>query len=119
MLKTITPIDNTIYVEREYASNDDIERTLSRSKKSFQIWSQTSLDERKKIILLFVENFLKNNEEIEEQLCRQMGRPISQCSGEMRGFKERALYMIEKSEEALQNIISNRQRLWRCIKERN
>ena len=108
MLKTITPIDNTIYVEREYASNDDIERTLSRSKKSFQIWSQTSLDERKKIILLFVENFLKNNEEIEEQLCRQMGRPISQCSGEMRGFKERALYMIEKSEEALQNIISKK-----------
>ena len=108
MLKTITPIDNTIYVEREHASNEVIEKTLSLSKKSFQEWSQTSLNERKKIILLFVENFLQNNEEIEEQLCRQMGRPISQCSGEMRGFKERALYMIEKSEEALQNIISRK-----------
>ena len=108
MLKTITPIDNTIYVERQYASNEDIEQTLSLSKKSFQGWSQTSLDERKKIISLFVENFLKNNEEIEEELCRQMGRPISQCSGEMRGFEERAHYMIEKSEEALQNIISKK-----------
>ena len=108
MLKTITPIDNTIYVERQYASNEDIEKTLSLSKKSFQGWSQTSLDERKKIISLFVENFLKNNEEIEEELCRQMGRPISQCSGEMRGFEERAHYMIEKSEEALQNIISKK-----------
>ncbi len=30
-----------------------------------------------------------------------MGRPISQCGGEMNGFEERARYMIEKSEEAL------------------
>ena len=28
MLKTITPIDNTIYVERQYASNEDIENSL-------------------------------------------------------------------------------------------
>ena len=59
MLKTITPIDNTIYVERQYASNENIEKALSLSKKSFQGWSQTPLDERKKIILLFVENFFK------------------------------------------------------------
>ena len=54
MLKTITPIDNTIYVERQYASSEDIEKTLSLSKKSFQGWSQTSLDERKKIISLCI-----------------------------------------------------------------
>ena len=108
MLKTISPIDNSIYVERNYAKNDDIEKTLSSSKKAFQDWCRTSLEDRKKIISLFVENFLKNNEEIEDQLCRQMGRPINQCNGEMRGFKERALYMIEKSEDALQNVISKK-----------
>ena len=68
MLKTITPIDNSIYVEREYASSDEIENALSLSKKSFQQWKQTTLSERKNIVSLFVENFLKNNEEIEEQL---------------------------------------------------
>ena len=35
-----------------------------------------------------------------------MGRRISQCSGEMRGFEERARYMIEKSEQALEKVIS-------------
>jgi len=108
MLKTITPIDNSIYVQRDYASNEEIEKALTLSKNAFNDWSQTTLVERKKIVQLFVENFLKNNEEIEEQLCRQMGRPINQCSGEMRGFEERALYMIEKSDEALQNVISKK-----------
>ena len=28
MLKTITPIDNTIYVERQYASNENIEKAF-------------------------------------------------------------------------------------------
>ena len=98
MLKTITPIDNSIYVERDYASSDNIENTINLSKKNFTQWKNTSLGERKKIISLFVDNFLKNSSEIEDQLCRQMGRPISQCSGEMRGFEERARYMIEKSD---------------------
>ena len=108
MLKTITPIDNSIYVEREYASSDEIENALSLSKKSFQQWKQTTLSERKKVVTLFVDNFLTNNVEIEDQLCRQMGRPISQCGGEMRGFEERARYMIEKSDQALENITSKK-----------
>jgi acyl-CoA reductase-like NAD-dependent aldehyde dehydrogenase len=108
MLKTITPIDNSIYVERDYASSDDIENTINLSKKYFTQWKQTSLSERKKIISLFVDSFLKNSLEIEDQLCRQMGRPITQCSGEMRGFEERARYMIEKSDQALKNIISKK-----------
>ena len=108
MLKTITPIDNSIYVERDYASSDDIENTINLSKKYFAQWKKTSLSERQKIISLFVDSFLKNSLEIEDQLCRQMGRPISQCSGEMRGFEERARYMIEKSDQALKNIISKK-----------
>ena len=97
MLKTVTPIDNSIYVERDYASSEDIDNALTLSKKEFEEWRKTSLTNRKKLISLFVDNFLKNSKEIENQLCKQMGRPISQCSGEMRGFEERALYMIEKS----------------------
>ena len=108
MLKTITPIDNSIYVERDYASSDNIENIINLSKKSFTQWKNTSLGERKKIMSLFVDSFLKNSSEIEDQLCRQMGRPISQCSGEMRGFEERARYMIEKSDQALKNITSKK-----------
>ena len=108
MLKTITPIDNSIYVERKYATSKEIEDTLNTSKKIFPEWRNKSLAERKKILSKFVDLFLKNKNEIEDELCRQMGRPISQCGGEMNGFEERARYMIDKSEQALENIISKK-----------
>ena len=108
MLKTITPINNTTYVERDYANVQEIEKALENSKKVFLSWKQTPLNERKEILTKFVDSFLLNNKEIEEELCRQMGRPINQCGGEMRGFEERARYMIEKSEEALERIVSKK-----------
>ena len=108
MLKTITPIDNTVYIEREYATSKEIENTLNISKKIFLEWQNTSINERKKIITKFVDSFLSNNKEIEDELCRQMGRPISQCGGEMNGFEERARYMIDKSQEALESVVSKK-----------
>ena len=108
MLKTITPIDNTVYIEREYATSNEIENTLNISKKIFPEWQNTSINERKKIITKFVDSFLSNNKEIEDELCRQMGRPISQCGGEMNGFEERARYMIDKSQEALESVVSKK-----------
>jgi len=108
MLKTITPIDNSTYVERKYATSQEIENALDISKKVFFDWRNISINERKNILTKFVDLFLENKNEIEEQLCRQMGRPISQCSGEMNGFEERARYMIDKSEQALENIVSKK-----------
>ena len=43
MLKTISPIDNTIYVEREYAQNQEIEDALNLSKKAFLNWRNKPL----------------------------------------------------------------------------
>ena len=106
MLKTISPIDNSLYVERPYASSSEIENTLKLSEQSKLIWKNTSLDERKKLVSKFVECFLSNNKEIEEELCKQMGRPLSQCGGEMRGFEERAQYMIKNADRALQKVVS-------------
>jgi len=37
MQKTITPIDNTVYVEREYHS-DKIEQTIDSSMKAQKTW---------------------------------------------------------------------------------
>ena len=108
MLKTITPIDNSIYVKRNYATFQEIENTLNISKKILPEWRSMPIHERKNFLSKFVDSFLTNNKEIEEELCKQMGRPISQCGGEMNGFEERARYMIEKSEQALENIISKK-----------
>ncbi len=74
MLKTISPIDGSVYVKREYANTNEIENTLSNATEIVNEWKNTDLQIRKKLITEFVEAFLENNKEIEEELCRQMGR---------------------------------------------
>ena len=86
MLKTISPIDNSLYVEIPYANESTNENTLTSSHEAKTTWKNTSLQERRKLITKFVDSFLSNNKEIEEELSRQMGRPLSQCAGELRGF---------------------------------
>ena len=108
MFETITPIDNSTLVKRNYASDTEIEKVLSNSFRIKNSWKSFPLQERKKLVLNFVENFLLNQQEVVETLCKQIGRPISQCPGEMRGFEERAKYMIENADKALEDIISKK-----------
>ena len=45
MQKTITPIDNTLYIEREYNSGK-IEDTINNSIKAQKAWASKSVKER-------------------------------------------------------------------------
>ena len=103
MQKTITPIDNTIYVEREYHSTK-VDKTIDNSMKAQNEWVNLNVNERVKLLKNFVEDFLSKGAVIGEELCRQIGRPISQAPGELNGFKERADYMLSIAEKKLANI---------------
>ena len=103
MQQTITPIDNTIYIEREYNS-DKIETTINNSTKAQISWYNLSVKERVVLFKKFVEDFLARENIISEELCRQIGRPISQVASELKGFKERADYMLSIAEEKLSDI---------------
>ena len=103
MQKTITPIDNTVYVEREYHSNK-IEETIDNSIKAQKDWANLVVSERVNLLKNFVDDFLSRGDVIGEELSRQIGRPISQAAGELNGFKERADYMLSIAEKKLANI---------------
>jgi acyl-CoA reductase-like NAD-dependent aldehyde dehydrogenase len=103
MQKTITPIDNTVYIEREYHS-EKIEQTIDNSMKAQKDWANLNVNERVKLLKNFVEDFLSRGDAIGEELSRQIGRPISQAAGELKGFKERADYMLSIAEKKLANI---------------
>ena len=47
MLKTISPIDNSVFVERPYATSSEIENALNLSDQTKLKWKNTSLSERK------------------------------------------------------------------------
>ena len=108
--QTISPIDNSIYVERELANPAIIEKTLATAQKAQRDWKSTTFSERAIICQKVVDYFVKHADEIGEELTHQMGRPIRYTPFElMKGFKERAEYMIEIAESKLANIIPKQQ----------
>ena len=102
--KTITPIDNSVYLERPLSTQNDINNVIENSKKSFQSWKSTSIDDRIKIINKFIDNLIALKPEISKEICWQIGRPISQCGNELRGFEERSRHMVEIAKESLRDI---------------
>ena len=102
--KTITPIDNSVYLERPLSTETEIDRVIESSKKSFQSWKNTSIEDRITIINKFIDNLIALKPEVSKEICWQIGRPISQCGNELRGFEERSRHMVKIAKESLQNI---------------
>ena len=48
-----------------------------------------------------MDDFLSRENQIIEEITRQIGRPISQAASELKGFKERADYMLSIAEKKL------------------
>ena len=103
MFKTITPIDNTVYLEREYDSAK-IEDTISNSVIAQKEWASLEVNERVELLKKFVSDFLSRETQISEEITWQIGRPISQVLNELKGFKERADYMLSVAEKKLSTI---------------
>src|SRR3954470_12176346 len=102
--KTITPVDSSVYVERPYATPQEVAATLKVAVEAQRAWKNVSVVERGKLLSKAVDIFLTHKDAMAEEITRQMGRPISQSPGEMRGFDERARYMIGIAPEALADI---------------
>ena len=98
--ETISPINNSVYVERSY-TNDRIDNTIEKSRTAQLDWSNLNIKERVELLKNFVDDFLTRESEIVEEITWQIGRPIKQVPGELKGFKERADYMLSIAETKL------------------
>lgn len=103
-LKTYSPIDNSLYVEREYANQEEIRQTLDKAQTAKKLWPLSSLAERQEYCLAAVNEIVANKEAIAEEICWQIGRPIRYAQGEINGFEERAKYMVAEAESSLATL---------------
>jgi acyl-CoA reductase-like NAD-dependent aldehyde dehydrogenase len=104
MLRTISPVDGSVYVERPYASDKEVDQALGRAHQAQPAWARVPVAERAAVCTRFVDAFLARRQEIEPELSWQMGRPVTAARGELGGFEERARYMIGVAEEALADV---------------
>lgn len=103
-LKTYSPIDGSLYVERPYALAKEIEATLAMAKQAQQQWKQSSLATRAAHCHAAIDYLVANKEAIGEELCWQIGRPIRYAQNELKGLEERARYMIDEAKNALAEL---------------
>ena len=101
MQRTLSPIDGQLYVERPYADEKQRAMTLDRAVAAQAQWKNTPLAERKALCQRAVEVFVGNKNQLAQELCWQMGRPIRFAAGEVDSFADRAGTMIEMADQAL------------------
>ncbi|NBC95297.1 MAG: aldehyde dehydrogenase family protein [Deinococcus-Thermus bacterium] len=103
--RTISPIDGSVYVERELAGPDEIERALDAATDAQRGWRETALAGRVDAVRRMVEILNDQADEIALELAWQMGRPVRFGTVEIRGgHAERALAMAELAPEALADV---------------
>lgn len=99
--KTTSPVDGRTYVERPLADGATIDATLDRAVAAQRDWARTPLAERSALLGRAVDAFVAQGAAIAAEISWQMGRPVRHAPGEVRGFEERARYMLEVAPQAL------------------
>jgi acyl-CoA reductase-like NAD-dependent aldehyde dehydrogenase len=103
--KTISPIDGSVYVERELATAQHIETTLAKAVKAQLEWRTLSVRGRADYCTRMAAYIVSKADDIATELSWQMGRPIKYRPFEItKGFAERSSYMISIAEKALADI---------------
>ena len=103
-MKTISPVDGRVYVERTPATAAEIDATLQRSRLAQRQWRHVPSLERAALMERFCAAFEASAAEIGSELSWQMGRPIRYAPSEVRGTLERARYMIGAAAAALADV---------------
>ncbi|WP_120500073.1 aldehyde dehydrogenase family protein [Roseovarius sp. EL26] len=102
-LKCISPIDGSIYTERETLSSDAAFGVATRAHEAQESWVARPLQERIDLVMAGVAAIGDMNDEIVPELAHMMGRPI-RYGGEFGGFNERASHMAKIAETSLADI---------------
>jgi len=105
MQRTISPVDGSVYVERELATGSAVENALARAVDAQKSWKRMPVAERVEICRRMVAWCVARADELGGELAWQMGRPIAYGPNELRrGFQERAMHMCDIAQEALAEI---------------
>ena len=116
-LKTVSPVDGSVYVERPYAAPEDIAQALTRAVRAGEVWRDVPVAERAEVCARAVDAVVAARDDIAGEITWQMGRPIRYSPAEVGGFEKRARHMIAIAPKALADIgIGDREGFTRFIR---
>jgi acyl-CoA reductase-like NAD-dependent aldehyde dehydrogenase len=99
--QTISPVDGSLYAERNFADAAEIDAALSRAVAAQAHWAGLGIPERAAFCTKFCTALLSHIDEIALELSWQMGRPVAQAPNEVKSCVERASFMIAAADTGL------------------
>jgi acyl-CoA reductase-like NAD-dependent aldehyde dehydrogenase len=104
MIQNISPIDGSVYAEREALSLDAARAAVGRARKAQKAWARLPLEDRVQLVLKGVARLNEMSDEVVPEIAHMMGRPV-RYGGEFRGFNERSNYCASIAGEALAPLV--------------
>jgi acyl-CoA reductase-like NAD-dependent aldehyde dehydrogenase len=99
-VKCISPIDGSVYAERETLSADAAQEAVARARKAQKAWAARPLQERVDLVMGALKEIENSTDRMTTELAHQMGRPV-RYGGEFGGLQERTSHMAKIASEAL------------------
>ena len=99
-VKCISPIDGSVYAERETLSNDAALEAVARARKAQKAWAARPLQERVDLVMGALKEIENSTDRMTAELAHQMGRPV-RYGGEFGGLQERTSHMAKIAADAL------------------
>ena len=104
VIKCISPVDGSVYAERESMPLAAAQEAVARAKKAQKAWAKRPLEDRIQLVLKGVARVNEMADEIVPEIAWQMGRPV-RYGGEFKGFNERSNYVAEIAGSSLAPIV--------------
>ncbi len=104
VLTCISPIDGSVYAERETLTPEDARSAVDEARRAQRDWAARPLDERVALVRAGVAKLGEMNDVVVPEIARMMGRPV-RYGGEFGGVNERASYMADIAAEALAPLV--------------
>lgn len=104
MIQNISPIDGSVYAEREAMSLDAARAAVSKVRAAQKSWARRPLEDRVQLVLKGVARLNEMAAEVVPELAHMMGRPV-RYGGEFRGFNERSNYVATIAADALAPLV--------------
>jgi acyl-CoA reductase-like NAD-dependent aldehyde dehydrogenase len=99
-VKCISPIDGSVYAERETLSADAAQEAVARAREAQKAWAARPLQKRVDLVMGALKEIENSTDRMTTELAHQMGRPV-RYGGEFGGLQERTSHMAKIASEAL------------------
>ncbi|CAK41924.1 hypothetical protein CBS115989_3206 [Aspergillus niger] len=103
-IRTLSPSTNKVIFEHPGLSLEEARQIAQASQDAFRTYKQTTLAQRKEIVLKALDLIAANKDTLAEELTTQMGRPIAFSAKEIETFRKRGDHILSIAEESLKSL---------------